>query len=233
MALLPDEQDGTYVMTSPPNKAYDAALVRLVRGGLSDSYLNQYFRGQNLLYSKQIYIPRISAEEAPKAFNLSDQVKGRRWVIIYRGKVTPPVSGRFRFAGFSDDILVVRFNGKIVLDAGLAGTTGNKAREKDFYQNEGMPKVFHTYFGDTFTVKAGSAYSIEVMIGERPGGHFSAALLLEKIGVDYEKDGNGAPKLPIFKLGASEMPQQGQNIPVAAPDTSWSIWKDRNTLGVN
>lgn len=228
MKLLPEEQGKEFFWNAAPNQAYDAALTRFVRGGMSDSFLNRYFRAPDALYIKQIYIPDISADEAPKAFNLADKVKGRRWVVVYRGRVIPPQDGRYRFVGFADDTLIVRFNGRLVLDGGLVGATGdNKAREKDFYQQEGMPGVFHTYWGDTVTVKAGTSYSIDIMIGERPGGSFAASLLLEKIGEQYEKDSKGAPKLPIFKLAPSEMPRHGGAVPVVAEDTSWSVWKSQ------
>jgi hypothetical protein len=45
--------------------------------------------------------------------------------VVYRGMVTPPRSGKYRFVGAGDDVLVVRFNGKHVFDHGFtSGTTG-------------------------------------------------------------------------------------------------------------
>ena len=78
---------------------------------------------------------------------------------------------------------------------------------------------------DLIDVIGGNSYDIEILIGERPGGAFSACLLLEKNGVEYEKDGNGSPTLPIFKVGRSVVPKATTSAPVFSEDKSWSVWK--------
>ncbi len=40
------------------------------------------------------------------------------WVVVYHLQVTPTHTGDYQFAGYGDDFLVVRVNGKIVLDSG-------------------------------------------------------------------------------------------------------------------
>jgi hypothetical protein len=70
--------------------------------------------------------------------------------------------------------------------------------------------------GNSIQVDAGHVYPIEILIGERPGGEFTAFLLLEKNGAQYA----GAPKLPIFKLAPSPMPQGGNGVPAVAPNAT-------------
>ena len=50
-------------------------------------------------------------------------------------------------------------------------------------------------------LKAGEALDMEMIIGEVPGGAFCSYLLVEVDGVDYERNRQGAPILPVFKTG--------------------------------
>lgn len=225
MAFQDFEQSGKWDIAAPVNGVYDRAMRKVVSSGMSPSSLREYFRSPRQLYLSQLYIPAIAADEAPKAFEVSDKVKGRRWVALYRGVVSPPVDGNYRFAGWGDDVLVVRFNNRVVLDASLAQPTG-KPQGKT-YPHSGLPYGWQTVVGASFQAKAGAAYPMELLIGERPGGEYSGYLLLEKIGEKYEEEPGGAPLLPLFKLAPTEMPAQGPVTPPLAPDTPWSVWSGR------
>jgi hypothetical protein len=72
-------------------------------------------------------------------------------------------------------------------------------------------------------VNAGESYPMEVLIGEWPGGDFKAWLLIEKDGEKYEKDAQGNPILPIFKLTNSTVAQPTSEAPVFAK--SGPVWK--------
>jgi hypothetical protein len=56
-----------------------------------------------------------------------------------------------------------------------------------------------------------------------PGGDFKAWSLIQKEGVEYEKDANGNPILPIFKLAPSTVTRSGREAPVVAKNGP--IWK--------
>ncbi|MGC4015977.1 MAG: hypothetical protein QM755_15840 [Luteolibacter sp.] len=85
----------------------------------------RYYQAPQKLYQTKLYIPVMPADGAPKAFNCEKEVQPSRWVVIYRGNVTPPKSGKYRFVGAGDDVLMVRFNRRTVLDWGyISGTTG-------------------------------------------------------------------------------------------------------------
>jgi len=169
------------------------------------------------------------AGEIAQAFGLGGQVQPKMWVVVYRGNVIPTESGTFRFAGVCDDILVVRFNGRVVLDSGSMTPSGHGPQK--FYAGDGLKlenrKGMEWYKGsgrgEPFQVTGGQSYPMEVMIGEWPGGDFKAWLLIEKEGVEYEKDSKGVPILPIFKLAASEVAHPGGEAPVFAK--SGPIWK--------
>lgn len=61
---------------------------------------------------------RVSWENGAEIFNCRDAAGKSGWVSIYSGYVLAPFSGKFRFLGFGDDMMVVRFNRQIVLDYG-------------------------------------------------------------------------------------------------------------------
>ena len=213
-----DEQNG-----------YAGEIAKFVNSGFNEANLEKYFVGPNPLFTTQIFIPKINSEQGPQAFGLGGQVQPKMWVVVYRGNVVPTESGTFRFVGVCDDILVVRFNGRVVLDSGSMIPSGHAPQK--FYAGDGLKienrKGMEWYKGsgrgEPFQVTGGQSYPMEVMIGEWPGGDFKAWLQIEKEGVEYEKDSKGVPILPIFKLAPSEVARAGSEAPVFAK--SGPVWK--------
>lgn len=86
---------------------------------------NAYYSPKVKLYAPYFYLPRCKASYGPEAFQCNANadkgepiVEPTAWVVIYRGVVTAPQSGSFRFVGMGDDTLMVRFNNKLVLESG-------------------------------------------------------------------------------------------------------------------
>jgi len=209
-----DEQNG-----------FPSELAKFVNSGWNEVNLQKYFVGPHPLYTTQIFIPKINADKGPQAFGLGVQPK--MWVVHYKGNVIPTESGTFRFVGVADDVLVVRFNGRVVLDCGSTNPSGHAPQS--FYTPVGVqldPKMgWYKGLGrgDPIQVNGGESYPMEVLIGEWPGGDFKAWLMIEKDGVQYEKDSKGAPILPVFKLAASEVAHPTTEAPVFAK--SGPVWK--------
>ena len=207
-----------------PANDEDFKLVgRFANGGFNEGILSQYFKGPVPLYTTQIFIPIGPSEDGPTEFNLGGKVRGRRWVAIYRGKVSPVEEGRYHFVGAADDYLIVRFRDQIVLDGSLSRPTGKKPAK--VFNFDGMTGSMKCIEGDPFNVDPGEFYDIQILIGEQPGGETGAFLLLEKDGAEYAKDSKGNPILPIFKMAPSNTDRSGRGAPVTSADTSWSVWK--------
>jgi hypothetical protein len=202
-------------------------IGRFVKGGFNESILEKYFSGSNPLYTTQIFIPKIKSEQGPLAFGLGGRVQPKMWVVVYRGSIVPTEGGTYRFVGVCDDILVVRFNGRVVLDCGSMTPSGHAPQK--FYAGDGiqLKSDMGWYKGsgvsDPVQVKGGESYPIEVLIGEWPGGDFKAWLQIEKEGLQYEKDSKGVPILPIFKLAPSEVVHPTGEAPRF--DKNGPIWK--------
>lgn len=193
---------------------YHQVFRRFVSEKWRASILNDYFRAPQSLYASQIMIPNMSADEGPKAFGMEKEVQPSRWLVHYKGRVSPPADGTYRFVGAGDDVMVVRFNGKVVLDRCWHQHDEEWKAEKNYeYGWTKIPNGFAR--GDAIRVNAGTFYEIEVLIGEQPGGLVFACLLMEKEGEFYERDIRGNPILPVFRVAATAMPelQPGQTLP--------------------
>ena len=114
----------------------------------------------------------MPADEGPRAFHVSGEVKPKLWLALYRGRVSPPETGTYHFVGAGDDLLVVRFNGQIVLDGSWNPHGVSSVVAKYDYGFSKIPNKFVK--GPSFSATAGNFYDMEILIGEQPGGEFFA-----------------------------------------------------------
>ena len=194
--------------TAETPKSYRGVVTEFLESNWDQGILNRYFRVTRALYTTQIFIPSMNADEAPKAFGVSDVVKPRMWLVHYKGQAAPAEGGVYRFLGDADDILAVRINGRLLLVAGRPDCLPPKSV---WHSTE--PDSRGMTFGDWISLKAGEIVDLDFIIGERPGGIFRAIVWIEKQGV------SSGQRPPLFKLAPSS-PGRGDY----GPDTSWSIW---------
>jgi hypothetical protein len=200
-------------------KGYGRLVDEFIASGWDEGVLNRYFRAARPLYTTQIFIPLMAANSAPKAFEVENIVKPMFWLIHYKGQVSPPTSGAWRFWGYGEEVCSVAINGKNVLLANWKEITTPSVGWKS-PEPPGQPAASgHLKAGDWIELKAGEVVDIDVLIGERGGGVFAAYLLIEKRGEKYEQI-NGKPVLPVFQLAPHDTPQP-QSVkygPVIAPN---------------
>ncbi len=231
-------------------------LKEIVRRGFKEKVFEKYFKAPRTLYQTKLQIPIMSAEGAPAAFECEKEVQPKRWIVVYRGAVQAPKSGRYRFVGACDDMMVVRFNNRPVFDYGytiagsgtsnygrsveMNGAEPNAALAKEIRKLTPMrfPISFYQYtqtptynqhlggiaIGPEFDAKAGQTYPIEILIGEIPGGSFGVSLLIEELGVNYQKDSGGSPILPLFRLDHS-LPSPDLKGEAPPFDPNGPVWK--------
>jgi hypothetical protein len=205
--------------------AYLDILRVFVGSGFSERKISRYFRASDSLFAPHIFMPTVTAEAAPESFGVGDKVQARHWAAIYRAQVTAPKSGKFRFVGLCDDILLVRFNGKVVLDGGVYAVTPAPRSRGYVYPGVDGNKWYSDFgyhLGEYFRVQEGEIYPIEILVGEVPGGSFFAHLMIEEDGVDYGKDIQGNPLLPVFQVVSAPVPD-GPRLPPVDRETP-SVW---------
>ncbi len=201
------DRKGKPLLAGMDTDKYMQELMRFLRNDWKPSIWSHYYRSPKKLYATTIMIPPILSTEAPTAFG-EPQTGGWCWAVHYKGQLVYKDDITFRFWGFGDDEMFVRVDGELVLvacwktDSGNSSdayfsplwTTPDKADSRRYWLGNNKSVV-----GDWITLKAGEPVDMEVLIGEKPGGVYCAMLLVEVQGVEYPKNRQGAPILPIFK----------------------------------
>jgi hypothetical protein len=186
-------------VASPANMRYRDIVKRFVHSW-NPEVLSKYYRADARLATPQIFIPNGPAAEAPKAFGVEKECEGRRWIIHYQADIVAPHSGRFRFIGNGDDMLVVRCNQRNVLDGCLS--VYKVAPEANESENAGPSTIETVRGGKWIEMRAGEVQKLEVLIGECPGGDFANYLLIEEQGVEHPPG-----VYPVFQLRQVDVPQ--------------------------
>jgi hypothetical protein len=201
-------------------KKFDETIVKFGRSNLNENLLSGYFRTTQALYTTQFYIPDLPSKEGPEAFDLKGKVGPNFWIVHYKGRVLAPATGKFHFVGQGDDVMYVKFSGRLVLDACWFKSDLVRAEAVYEYGSTAFPHPYKK--GAAIEVEAGKSYTIEVVIGDH-GGNVDACLLMEQEGVDYKKDAKGNPILPVFRLAAGKLPavRRGTPLPVVEDGPVW------------
>jgi hypothetical protein len=159
------------------------------------------YTGKSKLVAKAFIFPAIPDDEAGKAFGEPNAGPGM-WIAHYSGSLTSPVSGKYRFVGWGDNLLAVRLGSQNVLDASDVNYLGSKSisqgRGSVSFPKKGGTPVFA---GSWFTLTAGSTVTLDVILGDE-GGIFCAGLLLEKEGDSPGTGKHDIPDLPVFLAGS-------------------------------
>lgn len=183
---------------APENREYDK-VVRAFVQNWDLKVLEDYYKASVTLTTSQILIPVISAEEAPRAFEVDKEVQPMRWLIHYEGQFIAPRDGTFRFVGYADDNMLVRFNRQLVLNGSLASVQGIPPTVRQ--------DVGHRLnAGAWFTMRRGETYPLQILLGERPGGRFFAYLFIQDQAEAQNQTGK-MPPLPVFQVVPTRLPE--------------------------
>lgn len=206
-------------------------VTAFIKSGCQEDSLRPFLRSPDPLYATQIFVPFMSADEAPKAYGVAKYVQPKAWMAHYRGRVSPPKDGSFRFVGCGDDIMVVRINGRVVLDCGgsMASDFKTDRPASPAYAYDHKDNVWNVQTRGGFVVghqmkmSTTQFYDIDVTFSEGPGGRFCAMLLVEEEGASYEKDRGGRPILPLFRVADTPAGPRSTTAPATLPDGP--VWR--------
>jgi len=179
-------------------KRYREVMTNFVKTW-DPAILGEYYSAPGKLATTQLFIPKLRADEAPKAFKVEKECEPRRWAIHYRGVIVAPRDGKFRFVGAADDVLVVRINGINILDGSHKDSL--LVPEVNESSNVGPALDQSLVAGKWIQMRRGEAMKMEALVGENPGGGFLCFLMIEEQGVDHPPG-----VFPVFQLRAGEIP---------------------------
>ena len=145
--------------------------------------LEPYYKSPDALTAYQISIPWATQEEAVKAFGVEKEVKPSRFLIHYKGTVTAPRDGIFRFIALvGNGMFAIRFNGQNVF-----GNVSPLIRSDLFLKD---PDKGTAYLGEGVQaanwmhLQLGQKYPIEILMtigGQMPGNAgFACTLMIEE-----------------------------------------------------
>ena len=175
-----------------------------------------YFRGPQKLYTTQFMVPPLSSENCPGYFGVDlsqRKMLPAFWVAHYKGKIARKEGGRYRFWGSGDNFFVVRVNKEVVWNANFLASVQDDLGDWDPENDEtGRYHMGHGYAhaGHWFELEPGVPVEMEVFFGEEAGGWTKAMLSVEDATVDYPKNREGMPVLPIFKTADLPTPLREQ-----------------------
>ena len=196
---------------TPISEDYTKIVKEFLENNWDESVFSRYFRAVQPIYAAQIIIPLMPADAAPAAFCVEKIIKPSRWVIHYKGQVSPPEDGTYRFLCYADDLMFVAVDSKVVCqgsrpDCWIASVWPRQASTKGPAIGNGDLSM-----GDWVDLKKDVPVDLDVLVGERPGGLFCAFLLYEKKGGAYPES-NGKPIYPAFQLAPGDTPGYPSNL---------------------
>jgi hypothetical protein len=207
---------------------YHKVLMDFVNRNWDEAVLAAYYKSSSPLYVSQIMIPTMDAEAGPKAFGLDSEVQPKMWIVWYKGKVAAPATANYRFAGFCDDILLVRINGKPVLDGSISPVDTRLPQDRPWpcawesWAGYGPP-YGQLRQGPSIPFTKGEKVDIDIIIGEEPGGQFNAALFVFDVEKPILFDGAGQPLLPLFQLNSDSAVPDGEHPPYLPIPEPWQL----------
>ena len=185
-------------------------LSRFVKSGWNPSILARYYRSPSKRYTTTFTFPPTLSSNAAEAFGEPPDDERTYYCVAlhYKGQLVHPEDIRFRFWGLGSEAMVVRVDGKTVLNAAYPRDGGEfdtavltpmwqtrSADSRKYWMGINLSVV-----GDWITLKAGEPVDMEVLCADVIGTIFQSVLCVEVEGGEYERSPDrGGPILPIFK----------------------------------
>ena len=207
---------------------YRDVLKEFMKSNWDETVLAPYYKSPKPVFTTEILIPDMPASAGPAAFHLEKEVQPSMWIVWYKGTVAPAAAGNFRFAGFCDDILLVRVNGDLVLDGSITPLDPKRGAQlktpwpNNWIENRVASQKYGSLrVGDRVQMEASDEAKIDIIIGEEPGGDFNASLFIENVDETYPPRPNGDVPLPLFQVGPGPAKHDGAHPPIADTPEPW------------
>jgi hypothetical protein len=161
-------QDGT---VNTMNPAIYADIIRSFCKTWQAPADHPCYKSNVTLFSQFFFFPPIADNQAGKAFKTPSSTEAF-WIAHYHGSFTADSVGEYRLVGYGDNLLAVRVNDRLVLDASDHGyIKGNKPQADVTRKLVGAVMLpgkgggTPLYLGDSFLVEPGQSVHIDIASG--------------------------------------------------------------------
>jgi hypothetical protein len=179
---------------------------KFLRSGWKSSELAKYYRAPNKLYTPMMLVPPTDSALGTWAFG-EREMGPWAFLLHYKGQLVHKDGIKFRFVTMGDNYLLIRVNGKVVLDY-------KNQFEADVAAPSSKPLNYHlghwwAYSSEWIELEPGVPQDIEFILGDYKGVIFAAMIAVEEYGVDYPKAPLPLdnPQLPVFKTARLSLDQ--------------------------
>ncbi len=184
------------------HEGYCAILRKFILGGWKKSSLASYYRSPTKLYNTHIMFPPVHAQRAMDMFGVPE-MESYHFCLHYKGKIVHKEAITFRFRGVGNAFMAVNVDGKEV----FLSRNGFSALPGAFTWTSSHPDTgkYHlgnrvASVGEWITLEPNVPVDMNVVFGDMQGDIFSAMLVVEVKGEKYERNREGAPILPMFRM---------------------------------
>ncbi len=192
------------------NAAFVDEVNKFLANDWDTAVFDEYDRSPHKIYASYFMLPMFASSKALKIYGMPEDREAGRYVIYYKGNISHPKGGKFRFWATGDDFLFIRINGKLMVDArhstggSVAGhnATMGPPEKWESTSEEHMKHLLgmsSAKVSDWFVIKPGESVEMEVFTGEDMGGRTSCLVNIQEFGVEYPENKYGSPILPAFK----------------------------------
>ena len=180
---LPNHQPTEVQAVRPVNiEKHVKILEEFFQGQWDETVLQKYFVAKTVLSAPRIFMPAMRSVTATQAFGVDKETKGLNWVVLYKGNVVAPCDGTFRFLGYGDDMLAVRFNNEDVFANCFHQPIITPMFKRVFpsLASDSSKEKSGITAGKWFHVEQGRVYPLQVLCSEAYGGASAFLLLIEQ-----------------------------------------------------
>ncbi|MDB6070729.1 MAG: hypothetical protein JWL81_1900 [Verrucomicrobiales bacterium] len=192
---------------------------------------NDFYRAKVTLSYTMLAVPNVPAEEGPRAFQADKEIQPRGWFLHYHGTIDPPTEGDWRFAGIFDDALLVYVNNRLVFD-GSYDSQADPSVRSPFGSAVFAGSGNRPFVGKWVKLKRGS--TLDILVGERPGGRVGGLLLVQDKSKKYQEREKDIPLLPVLAFNPPRKEDKERmeklGIPIAAETPVFKIDTQRSPL---
>jgi hypothetical protein len=173
-------------------------VEKFIRSGWKSSELTKYYRAPNKLYTPMLMVPPTDSALGTWAFG-EREMGPWAYLLHYKGQLVHKDGIKFRFVAMADNYLVIRVNGKVVLDYKnqyAAAISGPAFKPLNYHLGH-----WYAYGSEWIELEPGIPQDVEFILGDYRGVIFAAMVAIEEYGVDYPRAPLPLdnPQLPIFK----------------------------------